>query len=194
MIRSLVLASTLALSLAACGPAGFGSSNDDDGVSAPDPAPEVDMLPADGFEADIVIVPTEDIVASLYGVNDLTATYDAEEETVTLSGTTEIGNSGGRTTGASFMVDEATVAELAGKTVTVRVLAKGAEGTSLNVAYSTASVGNSGWQTFELGDSFAEYSFDYSINPNDANADFIGFIPEGGDVTIAAIGLDTPDT
>jgi hypothetical protein len=116
MIRSLALISVLSLS--ACGPAGFGDSeNDASGVTAPEP--EATPLPGAGFEADFEFELTEETVATIVGPDTLLRNFNAEDEALVLSGTSPSLASGGRTGGVAIEISPETVAGFAGRTVTV---------------------------------------------------------------------------
>ena len=78
-----------------------------------------------------------------------------------------------------FIVPEEIEQRVGGKTITVTVWAKSAADNpspSFAVAYSTAAVGNSGWQTFEPGTAVSAHRFDYEVpEPKGApGRDFIG--------------------
>ena len=88
--------------------------------------------------------------------------------------------SAGSTHGAFATIPVEQSNTLAGKTIEITVHARQASDTgsrSFSAAYSTASAGNSGWQDFDLGVSFAAYSFRFAV-PAVAveanNPDFIG--------------------
>lgn len=96
----------------------------------------------------------------------------------------------GTTQGASLPLGAEIEAENSGKFIEVVVIARSRDGSDLNVAYSTAEVGNSGWQTLELSEEFQEVSFQYSVpSMVNGNNDFIGFVPTSGTVQISAIGI-----
>ena len=95
-------------------------------------------------------------------------------------------NSGGHTSGAFFTLSGDAEAMASGKTVRVEVEVRGSEGQVLAVAYSTADVGNSGWQEFTLSGNREWVSFDYPVNPmREGNNDYVGLLPaEGEDVRL----------
>ncbi|NBC14798.1 MAG: SUMF1/EgtB/PvdO family nonheme iron enzyme [Gammaproteobacteria bacterium] len=93
-------------------------------------------------------------------------------------------HSGGHTAGAFFTLSGDAEAEASGKTVRVEVEVevRGSEGQVLAVAYSTADVGNSGWQEFTLSGRREWVSFDYAVNPmREGNNDYIGLLPAEGE-------------
>ena len=86
----------------------------------------------------------------------------------------------GRTNGAYATIASKNAMKLAGKTVEIIVTARKANkdsSTTLAVAYSTNSAGNSGWQDFELNANFTSFAFRYDVPSGAAeanNADYIG--------------------
>ncbi|MEQ9315712.1 MAG: hypothetical protein RLN72_07655 [Henriciella sp.] len=183
-MRLAILGSLLVL--AACGPAGFGVGGNSDDAAQPTAAP----MPADGFEADIAIIPSEQVVAEM-SIPEGLSVVSNEDGSITISGEGKVGAASGATTGAAFVIDGDEEARIGGNMVVVRILAKGAEGTTMHVAYSTNDVGNSGWQAFPLTGSFEEYSFKMGVaRVNKGGNDYLGFVPKGGDVAIAAVGID----
>lgn len=92
--------------------------------------------------------------------------------------------SGGATGGASFALGGGHEAAFSGKTVQIAVTAAplgDAAGRKFAVAYSTAKVGNSGWQEFDLKPGQQTYSFEYKVPEDPAKGkgnDFLGIISD----------------
>lgn len=188
-MRNLLIASLLALS--ACGPAGFGGSDDNTDLEAP-PAPAQDPAIA-AFDAAYDFPVTQALVDGLVVPEGLSVAYN-DDETMTVSGTSAESSPGGTTGGAAITIGSETEAALSEKVITVKIVAKGEPGSVLSAAYSTNDVGNSGWRTFDMTDSFAEYTFEYSVPAvNRGRDDFLGLSPSQGSVTIAAIGIDAAE-
>jgi hypothetical protein len=64
--------------------------------------------------------------------------------------------------------------------------------------YSTNDVGNSGWTKFDIGPSFAPYSFTYEIPPGKTfSGDFVGLLPDAqsglGTVEVRSITIELVD-
>lgn len=95
-------------------------------------------------------------------------------------------SSGGHTSGAFFTIAGEAEALASGQSVRIEVELRGSQGQVLPVAYSTADVGNSGWQEFTLSGAREWVSFDYAVNPmREGNNDYLGILPaEGEDVLL----------
>ncbi|MAW85537.1 MAG: hypothetical protein CMJ42_03295 [Phyllobacteriaceae bacterium] len=106
-------------------------------------------------------------------------TVDVSGDALRMTSTVENAVAGGATGGVFVIVPEEIEQRVGGKTITVTVWAKSAADNpspSFAVAYSTAAVGNSGWQTFEPGTAVSAHRFDYEVpEPKGApGRDFIG--------------------
>ena len=102
-------------------------------------------------------------------------------EVTLLSGLGGGSGSGGHTSGAFFTIEGQSEAMASGKTIAIRAQVEGAAGTVLPVAYSTADVGNSGWQEFTLSGEREWITFNYSVpEMNAGNGDYLGFMPGDG--------------
>ena len=187
MKRNMVLIALLGLS--ACGPAGFGDGAENTAeTEAPAPAPAAP--PAAGFEADIVILPDAQTVETMVVPAGLTVT-PGEGDIITVSGTSANEISHGVTGGAAFVLGPELENQIGGHFVNLRILAKSDGATGFKVAYSTNEVGNSGWNEFSLTDSFEEYAVEFPVGvPQQGRNDYVGFVPIGGEMSIAAVGLD----
>ena len=187
MKRNMVLIALLGLS--ACGPAGFGDGAEDTTeTEAPAPAPAAP--PAEGFEADIVILPDAQTVETMVVPAGLTVT-PGEGDIITIAGTSANEISHGVTGGAAFVLGPELENQIGGHVINLRILAKSDGATGFKVAYSTNEVGNSGWNEFSLTDSFEEYAVEFAVGAvKDGRNDYVGFVPVGGDMSIAAVGID----
>jgi len=95
-------------------------------------------------------------------------------------------DSGGTPTGAYLQLSPAVEEAASGNLIRVVVAARQADenpSPSMAVSYSTAGVGNSGWQRFELDKDFGVYSFTYPVGTRygQPGPDYIGVWadPEG---------------
>jgi len=186
MKRNMVFIALLGLS--ACGPAGFGGAEDTAEIEAPGPTPSVP--PAEGFEADIVILPDAQTVETMVVPAGLTVAPSAGD-IITISGSSANEISHGRTGGAAFVLGPDLESQIGDHVIRLRVLAKSEGGTGFKVAYSTNEVGNSGWNEFSLGDEYEEYSVEYVVAAvKEGNNDYVGIVPVGGAMSLAIIGID----
>lgn len=177
-MRILVLSTALVLS--ACGEMGGADTDAAGDLSAPAPTVSID--------ADIVFPASQETVDAMIVGEGLSAAY--QDDGIVITGRTSERNSAGTTSGAAFVVDETQEAEVGGHTVTMKIVAKGPEGSQMLVAYSTNERGNSNWKQFELTPDFAEYSFDYDVKSVlRGRGDYLGVIPLNETVTIATAGL-----
>lgn len=122
----------------------------------------------------------------------LTATPVAGEG-VRLSGTIPDAPATQRTGGAHVTLTSEVEGQASGRTVTVKVVARpaGTAPADLAVAYSTAGDGNSGWQVLSFSGGYAEKTFTYDVPArSEPGLDFIGLMPQGEDLIVAAVGLD----
>jgi hypothetical protein len=111
---------------------------------------------------------------------------------VAITGVMENPVSTARTGGAYVAIPAELAASLAGRSVTVTILARSPDGGGLQAAFSTAQRGNSGWRTLALTPDFAPVSFQYGVPaPGEAAvvANFIGLAPVGGTVTVLAVAV-----
>ncbi len=88
----------------------------------------------------------------------------------------------GRTGGAFVEIPAALAARLGGKEIEVEIVARSSRENGapyLFAAYSTASVGNSGWRKLELGRDFSRLRFVYSVplGGSGAVSHFLGLVP-----------------
>lgn len=158
--------------------------------------------PSSETNAPAVEVPSETILAEVsLQSDDLkrqirgpegTITRLEESDFVSIAAFPDDVQSSGATEGAYIFLLEDFELAAAENTARVTVTARALENTSLRVAYSTATDGNSGWQTFEMTDEFATYSFTY--NPrrpsNSGGNDFIGFAPLNGSVDVSSVTVE----
>lgn len=137
-----------------------------------------------------------DIKADLSKVinNGVVTAALGEDGYLLLTGGVDGGISGNRTSGAYLEINPEQEAEISGQTIKVSVIAaaSGSLPATLALAYSTGEVGNSGWQKFDLTSEWAEYSFEYSVNPlKRGGLDFLGMmVTEGDGATISELGID----
>ena len=119
-------------------------------------------------------------------------THLEEDDFVSLAAFPSDIQSSGATEGAYIFLAQDFELAAAENTARVTVTARAPENTSLRVAYSTATDGNSGWQTFDMTDEFAPYSFTYNPRqPNGAGGtDFIGLAPLNGSVDISSVKVE----
>lgn len=185
--------------LAACG-----AGNDDTTATTTDteattppvetasPEPQPPAIPE--LEAGLVVRPTAEVVANVR-VPGKVAIQRNEDDTLLITGTNAGKESGGETSGVAFVLSGEDEEAASATRATIHVLAKSADGTEtgMNVSYSTNDVGNSGWQTFTVGEEFEVHSFEYVIPPmKDGNGDFLGILPEAAEpgIVVAAVGFD----
>ena len=184
------IAITALLMLGACDQVGFDKGNDKP-APAPAEADSTQDAQSSDLDAEIVIAATPDVMATMSVPATITVA-DNGDNTITLSGSaTERDRPSGRTDGAAFVVGPEYESRIGGNRVKVSVLAKGAPGAEMNVAYSTDEVGNSGWRTFPLTSDFETYTFKMKVDePLAPGNDYIGIVPVNGDVTVSAVGVD----
>lgn len=166
-------------------------------AASPSPAPA---------EAKDAGAPRASVTAGPRGIVDLVAPKGAVIEPVTgpdgvpvvrLSGVSPESPSGGRP-GIFLPLAPAFERVASGNTVRVTVTARSAAddpSPAFAVAYSTAEVGNSGWQPFKLTDQLTPYSFTYAVPPmKRGQGDYVGILahPAGaqGAVEVSAISVE----
>lgn len=110
--------------------------------------------------------------------------YTIGDGTARITGVPLNAGAGGSTGGLGLRLADSFEANASGKQVRVTVRASSAdEGALLGVAYSTADVGNSGWQAFPLTTEPADYTFTYDVPLLQAgNGDYLGFRSYGDDI------------
>ena len=110
------------------------------------------------------------------GVTYTPATVDGATA-AEISGVPENARSTDRTGGVSVRLPAAIEAQAGGHRIQVTVRAAATQdGAIMGVAYSTADVGNSGWQRFVLTTTPRDYVFGYDVAPVRAgNGDYLGF-------------------
>ena len=90
-------------------------------------------------------------------------------------------SSAGTTDGYYVEIPEEIALEYAGRTVEITVWAKEDSASDFAVAYSTADVGNSGWQSFTPTTDWQPYRFTYEVpEPSGGGSDYLGLL---GDAT-----------
>lgn len=204
MNKFAVIAASLVL--VACDQINIPGAKDSDEPAPPQPEAVQATKPSDAFTADIKVSLSSAAVVQITSLESVSTTlakaaampdpaafetvYDADLDTIALGRRSSGGTGGAMIDVVVFQIQAADVAKFAGKTITVKFLAKSDKAASIYAGFSTASVGHSGWQEFALSDSFAEYSFDYEVGADNVNRDFLGFVPKDGNITVAAAGLD----
>jgi hypothetical protein len=115
--------------------------------------------------------------------------YAVADGAAVVSNVADDAESTGWTGGMSVRLSAAQEAENSGHTVKVTVRAFSPDaGAMLGIAYSTADVGNSGWQQFPLTAAPADYTFTYYAPPmNEGRGDFVGFRSYGAS-TVHVVG------
>lgn len=172
------------LGLCACQPA----SNDTQPASAttPPPAPSV----SDMLEGTVLFNKTMD--ASVFTVPDYLSVNALDDGSVVIDGTDAEQNSQGETSGAHLLLADELEQSASGKTITIHVAGRStsdAEST-VNVAYSTADVGNSGWKNMSFGKDYSVQSFTYDVpEMNAGRGDYLGFSPAQGEVALAGVSI-----
>lgn len=108
------------------------------------------------------------------------ATLSATDDSVALvAGDFKGAPSSGYTSGAVFSLGEDFEKVVSGKTVTIKVFARGGP---LAMSYSTADVGNSGWQQVGVSEDWAEFTMVYEVPKlKNGRGDFVGIIPTDAD-------------
>jgi hypothetical protein len=114
----------------------------------------------------------DDQVIVAEGVN-----YAVAEGAARIVGVPQSAGAGGSTGGVGVRLPDSFEQQASGQQVRVTVRASSADvGALLGAAYSTADVGNSGWQAFPLTPDPADYTFTYDVPVMQAgNGDFVGF-------------------
>ncbi len=177
-----------ALMVAACGQVGSGSDGTQADGSVSTAAPGI----LDEFEADYAFIPSAETIEAMSIADGLSVDMN-DNQTMSISGLSNVETSGSKTGGAAFVVSSEDEAEIDGNRVRIRILASGEPGSAMKVAYSTNDVGNSGWRKFDLSEDLAEYSFEYAVPAMKAGRnDYIGIAPvvDGLLVNVAALGVD----
>jgi hypothetical protein len=98
----------------------------------------------------------------------------------------------GLTGGLSIRVPDAFEAAVSGHRVRVKVMARAARGIAdaeFSIAYSTADVGNSGWQKMSVGKHFETQSFEWDVPTMvKGNGDYVGILPgQAGAIEVAGL-------
>lgn len=103
--------------------------------------------------------------------------YTISEDAARISGVPLNAGAGGSTGAVGIRLPDSFEAEASGKIVSVTVRASSADENALiGIAYSTADVGNSGWQAFPLTSEPTDYTFTYDVPVLQAgNGDYLGF-------------------
>ena len=96
--------------------------------------------------------------------------------------------SGGTTDGYYVEIPTEIALEYGGRTVEVTVWAKQDTADAFAVAYSTADVGNSGWQSFFPTSNWQPYRFTYEVpEPSGGGSDYLGLLGDATNNTGATI-------
>lgn len=102
-------------------------------------------------------------------------------------------NSTGTTGGVYVPIPVDTARSLSGKRVQISIRAKASTSAEFGVAYSTSSVGNSGWSKFTPEATWKTFVFYYDVPANGTGADYIGIWGDtangGGDVLIDSVSV-----
>lgn len=117
-----------------------------------------------------------------------------EDGHIAISGTDAEKASTGMTSGAYLTIDATGEALASGNTILVQVTGKAESGETaiIDVAFSTAEVGNSGWKALTFGSDVSTQSFRYNVpEMNEGRMDFLGFSPNEGTVNIASVRVVT---
>jgi len=156
-------------------------------TSAPEAEPEMANTVTSGTVV-IDLVPTLEAFTVPEGL-DVTVSEDGH---VAISGTDEAKASNGMTSGAYLTISEAQEAIASGNTILIEITGKAETGdaASVDVAYSTAEVGNSGWSTLSFGSEVSTQSFTYDVPEMvEGRRDFLGFSPADGIVHVANVRI-----
>ena len=141
-------------------------------------SPSATETPADNAD-----VSTSNVSAALFEFSGNDATADLsqlaeileQDGIVTVSGDFTDVSPGGRTKGAVYRISSKQESDVSGKTVEVQVEARGGP---LAMAYSTAEVGNSGWNAAPGSTDWAVHTFRYDVPVlKQGKGDYIGVIP-----------------
>lgn len=186
-MRSAVLVS--AFWIAACGPAGFGGTDDQvesDTAAVEAPVPS----PAEAFAADIKIIPGEELMSQVRAPEGITVELVGGDKLSVSPAAIEQETP----RGMAILFGEDFENRVGGHLVKVRLLLQGEPGGRVRASYWTNELGNSGWKTFELDGGVAEQSFEYNVPvPVAGNGDVLQILPQGSPVTVLAIGIDLQD-
>ena len=99
-----------------------------------------------------------------------------------------IPNPGASTLGATLVIDEEYEALFRDNRVRITIYAKGKSGAEFKALYSTAQVGNSGWQTFELTEEYEKFSFEYQVpNALELQKDYLFVLPISKNMYVKSI-------
>lgn len=115
---------------------------------------------------------------------------------VTMSGYVAGAAPGGHTGGVSVRVAPPFEDYFSGRTIEVRIRARGVAGaTKFSATYSTSDVGNSGWRTLTVTNEFRDTQFTYQVGTMVRGGDdFLGIMPpESGSVEIERIEIVVVD-
>lgn len=112
-----------------------------------------------------------------------TAVNDTAGGFTTIASTVANTSPGGRVGGARIELAPALEDKFSGRTVEVTITARRAAANgsdTLRAAYSTNSVGNSGWRDLKLTDSFSDVSFTYDVPARQAEpgTDYVGMVAD----------------
>lgn len=168
-MRSVIIALTGAIILAGC--------SGGDGAQTPAEAPADERIAQfinwGSLPSDQIIV-TQDV------------NYTVSDGAARISGVAQYAPAGGSTGGVGVRLPDDFERAASGTQVRVTVRASSVDpGALLGVAYSTADVGNSGWQAFNLTSEPQDFTFDYAVPALQAgNGDFLGFRSYDDDAVI----------
>ena len=111
-----------------------------------------------------------------------------------LSGGNPDAKSHGQTEAFSVRVPDTFEAAVSGHRVRVRISARAARGlpdADFSLAYSTAEVGNSGWQQLSVGNQFETLEFEWDVPTMiSGNGDYVGILPgQSGAIEVAGLAV-----
>jgi hypothetical protein len=169
-MRALLIALSASLVLASCG-------GGDEATPIQEPVLETPQFINWGSLTDEQVIVAE-------GVN-----YTVSDGAARILGVPQNAGAGGSTGGVGVRLPDDFERDASGNQVRITVRASSADpGALLGVAYSTADVGNSGWQAFNLTPEPADFTFDYIVPAMQVgNGDFLGFRSYGDD-TVTVYG------
>lgn len=140
--------------------------------------PPLDTVAADSAASDTFVFRFGPDVLDLL-VTPAGFTVDPGDETTRISGHVAGAMSSGRTGGVSFRLPDSFEERAIGRTVRVTVTASLENAGLIQLAYSTAEIGNSGWQDLAIGPGMTTASFDYNVpDGTTEGGDFIGILPD----------------